>query len=110
MASVKNEKEESVSNDEDDETIIQNVRLFLPKFLTWITLYFVGYFNFSIAWLITPLLLSCLRKYWRKKRHRKLIGARQAALSSEREMIKNRKIRAEDLPSWVFFPDKVIFF
>ena len=28
MATVKNEKEESISNDEDDESIIHNVRIF----------------------------------------------------------------------------------
>ena len=34
------------------------------------------------------------------------MAAREAALTDERTMIESR-IRVEDLPSWVFFPDKV---
>ena len=41
-----------------------------------------------------------------KERDYKLAAARQAALTNEKTMIQSR-IRAEDLPSWVFFPDKV---
>ena len=32
-------------------------------------------------------------------------AAREAALTNEKEMIESR-IRVEDMPSWVFFPDK----
>jgi len=55
---------------------------------------------------------SALRSQWKKERDSKLSAARHAALANEKEMIESR-IRVEDLPSWVFFPDKVsdsIFF
>ena len=45
----------------DNEDFILVIKQFLPKFLTWITVYTLGYFNFSIAWLTTPLLLIFLR-------------------------------------------------
>lgn len=69
-------------------------------------IYLLGYYDFSIAWLITPLFLSALRTQWKKERNAKLDAARQAALTNEKAMIESR-IRVEDLPSWVFFPDKV---
>eukprot|EP00092_Neocalanus_flemingeri_P064404 GFUD01078159.1.p1 GENE.GFUD01078159.1~~GFUD01078159.1.p1 ORF type:complete len:1135 (-),score=294.37 GFUD01078159.1:524-3928(-) len=73
--------------------------------LAWIGVYFLGYFDFSIAWMITPLLLSVLRDQWKKDKRNKLTAAREAALTNEQAMIEAR-MSAEDLPSWVFFPDK----
>ena len=46
------------------------------------------------------------RAQWKSERNHKLMAAREAALTDERQMIESR-IRVEDLPSWVFFPDKV---
>ena len=66
----------------------------------------VLFFNFSMAWLVTPLVLTVLRSQWKSERNNKLMAAREAALTDERTMIESR-IRVEDLPSWVFFPDKV---
>jgi len=65
-----------------------------------------GYFDFSFAWLVTPVLLTVLRDKWKKDRDFRLSAARQAAMTNEKEMIESR-IKVEDLPSWVFFPDKV---
>ena len=59
-----------------------------------------------MSWLITPLLLTVLRAQWKAERENKLSAAREAALTDEKKMIESR-IRVEDLPSWVFFPDKV---
>jgi len=73
--------------------------------LAWIGVYLLGYFDFSIAWMITPLLLSVMRDQWKKEKRNKLAAAREAALSNEQAMIEAR-MNAEDLPSWVFFPDK----
>ena len=67
---------------------------------------FSGYYDYSVAWLITPLLLTVLRSQWKSERNSKLSAAREAALANEKVMIESR-IRVEDLPSWVFFPDKV---
>ena len=73
--------------------------------LAWIGVYLLGYFDFSIAWMITPLLLSVMRDQWKKEKRNKLAAAREAALSNEQAMIEAR-MNVEDLPSWVFFPDK----
>ena len=91
----------------DNEDFILVIKQFLPKFLTWITVYALGYFNFSIAWLTTPLLLIFLRIHWKKKRCQKLVAARETVQTDERTMIKKSSVRPQDLPSWVFFPDKV---
>jgi len=73
--------------------------------LAWISVYLLGYFDFSIGWMITPLLLSVLRDQWKKDKRNRLTAAREAALTNEQAMIEAR-INAEDLPSWVYFPDK----
>eukprot|EP00090_Calanus_glacialis_P017269 TRINITY_DN26933_c0_g1_i7.p1 TRINITY_DN26933_c0_g1~~TRINITY_DN26933_c0_g1_i7.p1 ORF type:complete len:1127 (+),score=330.64 TRINITY_DN26933_c0_g1_i7:171-3551(+) len=73
--------------------------------LAWIGVYMLGYFDFSVAWMITPLLLSVMRDQWKKDKRNKLTAARESALSNEQAMIEAR-MNVEDLPSWVFFPDK----
>jgi len=90
---------------DDSDAIFKVIRRFLFKSLAWAGIYLLGYYDFSIAWLFTPLLLTVLRDQWKKERDYKLAAARQAALTNEKTMIQSR-IRAEDLPSWVFFPDK----
>jgi len=82
--------------------VIQKVAL---KSVVWIAIYTLGYFDFSVAWLATPLLLSVMRSQWKRERDAKLSAARHAALTNEKVMIESR-IRVEDLPTWVFFPDK----
>lgn len=96
-------------DDDDDgspgESIVQIIQRFCLKSVAWVAIYALGYYNFSIAWMFTPLLLTVLRSQWKKERDSKLSAAREAALTNERAMIESR-IRVEDLPSWVFFPDK----
>merc|ERR1719431_1671343 len=55
--------------------------------------------------MVTPLLLSVLRDQWKKVKRNKLAAAREAALTNEQAMLEAR-MGAEELPSWVFFPDK----
>ena len=86
--------------------IIKVIKRFVLKSIGWVAIYFIGYYEFSVAWLITPLLLTVLRAQWKSDRDHKLSAAREAALTDEKKMIESR-IRVEDLPSWVFFPDKV---
>lgn len=101
--------ENLVSQAEEEHTatdgVIKVIKRFILKSVGWVTIYLVGYYNFSVAWLITPLVLSVLRAQWKSERNHKLMAAREAALTDERQMIESR-IRVEDLPSWVFFPDK----
>lgn len=65
----------------------------------------MGYYGFSIAWLLKPLSLTVFRQQSKKERDFRLSAARQTALTNEKAMIESR-IKIEDLPSWVFFPDK----
>lgn len=57
-----------------------------------------GYFNFSVAWFIGPIILSVIRDQWRVKNERKRTMAKIAALSSEKDLV---LARVNDLPSWV---------
>lgn len=57
-----------------------------------------GYFNFSVAWFIGPIILSVIRDQWRVKNENKRTMAKIAALSSEKDLV---LARIDDLPSWV---------
>ena len=88
------------------DTVFKIIKRFCLKCVAWYGIYALGYYGFSIAWLLTPLLLTVFRQQWKKERDFRLSAARQAALTNEKAMIESR-IKVEDLPSWVFFPDKV---
>jgi hypothetical protein len=64
--------------------------------------YFVGYMNWSVAWLICPLLLSVIGEQKRSKREVRRSVAKASAMANEKDVI---LARLGDLPSWVcFFP------
>ena len=88
------------------ESVFKVMKRFCFKSVAWFGIYLLGYYGFSIAWLLTPLLLTVFRQQWKRERDFRLSAARQAALTNEKAMIESR-IKIEDLPSWVFFPDKV---
>ena len=108
MASVESRVKELAADDEPGpgDTVFKIIRRFCVKSVAWLGIYVLGYYGFSIAWLLTPLLLTVYRQQWKKERDFRLSAARQAALTNEKAMIESR-IKVEDLPSWVFFPDKV---
>lgn len=60
--------------------------------------YLVGYMQWSVAWLITPIILSVLRDQWRKESEYRRNMAKLAALSSEKDVV---LARLDDLPAWV---------
>lgn len=62
--------------------------------------YLVGYMQWSVAWLIGPVILSVLRDQWRKENEYRRNLAKAAALSSEKDVV---LARLDDLPSWVWF-------
>jgi len=64
--------------------------------------YLVGYMNWSVAWLICPLLLSVLREQFRSKHDIRRAVAKASATANDKDVI---LARLNDLPAWVFFPD-----
>jgi len=91
--------------DTNPNPLLSIVKKISMRTLAWVGVYLLGYFDFSIAWMVTPLLLSVLRDHWKKEKRNRLAAAREAALSNEQAMLEAR-MNSEDLPSWVYFPDK----
>jgi hypothetical protein len=60
--------------------------------------YFVGYMNWSVAWLICPLLLSVIREQFRSQHNIRREVAKASALASDKDVI---LARLNDLPAWV---------
>ena len=111
MASSTEERIKELAGEDEPtagESIFKVAKRFAFKSVAWFGIYILGYYGFSIAWLLTPLLLTVFRQQWKKERDFRLSAARQAALTNEKAMIESR-IKIEDLPSWVFFPDKVLY-
>lgn len=60
--------------------------------------YLVGYMNWSVAWLITPIVLAVTREYWHKTNEVKREIAKASATANEKDVI---LARIDDLPAWV---------
>uniref|UniRef100_A0A1Q3FZ30 Protein kinase c conserved region 2 n=1 Tax=Culex tarsalis TaxID=7177 RepID=A0A1Q3FZ30_CULTA len=58
--------------------------------------------GWSVAWLITPVILSVARDQWRTKNETRRNVAKASALANDKDVI---LARLGDLPAWVFFPD-----
>uniref|UniRef100_A0A0P5KR21 Extended synaptotagmin-2-B n=1 Tax=Daphnia magna TaxID=35525 RepID=A0A0P5KR21_9CRUS len=64
--------------------------------------YAMGYFNFSIAWILGIVGITAATDQWRKERNYRMSTARASAIYDDKDVI---MARVSDLPSWVFFPD-----
>lgn len=60
--------------------------------------YFVGYMNWSVAWLICPLLLSVIRDQFRSQHNIRREVAKASATANDKDVI---LARLNDLPAWV---------
>ncbi|XP_040158676.1 extended synaptotagmin-2 isoform X3 [Anopheles arabiensis] len=85
-----------------DDSIMTLLYSFAKKVVTVGIIYFVGYMGWSVAWLITPVILSVARESWRKTNDTRRSVAKASALANDKEVI---LARLHDLPAWVFFPD-----
>ncbi|XP_049535380.1 extended synaptotagmin-2 isoform X1 [Anopheles darlingi] len=85
-----------------DDSIMSLLYSFAKKVVTVGIIYFVGYMGWSVAWLITPVILSVARESWRKKSDTRRTVAKASALANDKDVI---LARLHDLPAWVFFPD-----
>uniref|UniRef100_A0A0K2UPA4 Extended synaptotagminlike protein 2a [Tribolium castaneum] n=1 Tax=Lepeophtheirus salmonis TaxID=72036 RepID=A0A0K2UPA4_LEPSM len=95
----------NIEEEPEEDSVVRVIARFALRSAAWIGIYFLGYFNFSASFMIAPLILSVLRDQWKKEKRDKLSHARIAALTNEKSMIESR-MKLEDLPSWVFFPDR----
>ncbi|XP_058455221.1 extended synaptotagmin-2 isoform X2 [Malaya genurostris] len=86
----------------DHDSIVSMLYSFTKKVVTVGIIYCVGYMGWSVAWLITPVILSVARDQWRKKNETRRNVAKASALASDKDVI---LARLGDLPAWVFFPD-----
>lgn len=75
---------------------------FVKTFSTAAIVYAIGKYQWSIAWLISPVILSVMHEEWRKETELKRFIAKASAKLTEKEVI---SACVQDLPSWVFFPD-----
>ncbi|XP_076379275.1 extended synaptotagmin-like protein 2 isoform X1 [Megalopta genalis] len=75
---------------------------FFTKLATAGIIWGCGYFNFSIAWLIAPVVLATWKAERRKDNELKAITAKASIMAKEKELIMSR---LDELPSWVYFPD-----
>ena len=76
--------------DTNSNPLLSIVKKISMRTLAWVGVYLLGYFDFSIAWMVTPLLLSVLRDHWKKEKRNRLAAAREAALSNEQAMLEAR--------------------
>ena len=102
------EKEDNALNPEISN--LEVIKAFCQTAFGWCGIYMLSHYGFSISWLLLPLLFICFRRKeeLRLKRAKNVIlsSAKQAASSNEKYMIESR-FKADELPSWVVFPDKV---
>lgn len=81
-----------------DDNIFSIVYSALKKVAIVGVIYFVGYMNWSVAWLITPIIFSVTREQWKKSSKLKRDISILSAVSSERDVI---LAKITDLPAWV---------
>ncbi|CAH2068751.1 unnamed protein product, partial [Iphiclides podalirius] len=87
---------------EDNMDVLAIIYRFFKKVSIVGAVYLVGYMQWSVAWLIGPVILSVMRDQWRKENEYRRNLAKAAAVSSEKDVV---LARLDDLPAWVFFPD-----
>lgn len=85
-----------------DDSIFTLVYSLVKKVTVVGAVYFVGYMGWSVAWLITPVILAVTREYWRHTSDLRRSIAKATATANEKDVI---LARINDLPAWVYFPD-----
>ena len=91
-------KEEAPRHEAARASSLQILGLIGKQACTVAIVYLMGYFNWSPAWLFTPIIFSVLRDEWKKDKELKRNIAKAAALSNEKDVI---LARVDDLPAWV---------
>lgn len=86
------------SNSTAEDGIFSIVYATLKKVAVVGAIYFIGYMDWSVAWLITPVIFSVIRDQWKKAAKAKRNIAIACAMASEKDVI---LAKITDLPSWV---------
>lgn len=81
-----------------DDSIFSLVYSIVKKVTIVGAIYLVGYMNWSVAWLITPVVFAVTREYWRKTSDSRREIAKASAVANEKDVI---LARITDLPAWV---------
>ncbi|XP_015602160.1 extended synaptotagmin-2 isoform X2 [Cephus cinctus] len=82
--------------------VLSLAKSFATKLATVGIIWGWGYMNWSIAWLIGPVILSVWKMEKKRDNELRRITAQAMAMSQEKQIIMNR---LDELPSWVYFPD-----
>ena len=99
-------------NDESDRKVSNSelIMVFCKTGVIWSCIYMLSAYGFSISWLLIPLAIVLIRRKeelkQKKAKHNVLSSAKLSAATTEKSMIESR-FQADELPSWVVFPDKV---
>ncbi|CAB4056391.1 unnamed protein product [Lepeophtheirus salmonis] len=79
----------NIEEEPEEDSVVRVIARFALRSAAWIGIYFLVFFGIN----------------GRRRKRDKLSHARIAALTNEKSMIESR-MKLEDLPSWVFFPDR----
>lgn len=90
------------SSHSSDDSIFSILYSIAKKVTVVGAIYLVGYMNWSVAWLITPIVFAVTREYWRNTSNLRREIAKASARADEKDVI---LARINDLPAWVYFPD-----
>lgn len=101
-ASKEEDKSAMIPQGGGDSSVTGLIVSFLKKFATVGLVWGVGYMNWSVAWFIGPIILTVLRKEWKKDSEQRRMAAQACALAGEQKTIMGKM---SELPSWVYFPD-----
>ena len=86
------------------------IMVFCKTGVIWSGIYMLSAYGFSISWLLIPLAIVLIRRKeelkQKKAKDNVLSSAKLSAATTEKSMIESR-FQADELPSWVVFPDKV---
>lgn len=86
------------SSTSSDDSIFSLLYSIVKKVTIVGAIYLVGYMNWSVAWLITPVVFAVTREYWRKNADARREIAKKSAVANEKDVI---LARINDLPAWV---------
>ncbi|XP_074035677.1 extended synaptotagmin-2 isoform X2 [Leptinotarsa decemlineata] len=74
----------------------------LRKLIISILIYFIGYMNWSLTWIVIPVAISIVTEKKKIKNTNRRKFAKEAANGNEKKIILEN---IKDLPAWVLFPD-----